>query len=95
MRGSWVRIPYGPSEIKMTSFEIKKHVLVPKHTKVSEKEKKELLQKYQISVFDLPLIKKNDPAIKDIEVKAGDIVKIIRNSPTAGESIFYRAVINI
>jgi len=77
------------------SFEIKKHVLVPKHSKLSEKDKKDLISKYNISVYDLPLIKKNDSAIKDLEVKAGDVIKIVRQSPTAGESLFYRCVVNV
>ncbi len=76
-------------------FDIKKHVLVPKHSKVSEKEKKEILEKYQISVFDLPFINKKDPAIEELEVEVGDIVKITRKSATAGEAVFYRCVVNV
>ena len=79
----------------MAKFDIKKHGLVPKHAKASEKEKKEVLEKYNISIYDLPLIKKNDPALKDLEVKSGDMVKVIRKSPTAGETIFYRCVVNV
>jgi DNA-directed RNA polymerase subunit H len=77
------------------SFEVKKHVLVPEHSLVSEREKKKILEKYKISVFDLPQIKKNDSAIKDLDVKSGDVIKITRKSPTAGESIFYRCVVNV
>lgn len=76
-------------------FDIKKHILVPKQIKVSDKEKKALLKKYGISVYDLPLIKKDDPAIKDLGVKSGDVVKVVRKSPTAGEAIFYRCVVNV
>ncbi len=77
------------------SFDVDKHVLVPKHTKVSEKEKKDIIEKYNITVYDLPLIKKNDPAIKYLDVKPGDIVKITRKSATAGEAAFYRCVVNV
>jgi DNA-directed RNA polymerase subunit H len=76
-------------------FDIKKHELVPKHAKASEKEKKEILEKYNISVYDLPYIKKNDPAIAELEASPGDIVKIIRKSPTAGVAVFYRCVVNV
>jgi DNA-directed RNA polymerase subunit H len=79
----------------MGNFDIRKHVLVPKHVKVSEKEKKDLLEKYRISVFDLPKIRIKDPALKGLDVKSGDIVKIIRESPTASEAIFYRCVVNV
>ncbi|MBU4242327.1 MAG: DNA-directed RNA polymerase subunit H, partial [Nanoarchaeota archaeon] len=41
----------------------------------------------------LPKISKNDPAIKELEVKKGDLIKIERKSPTIGKSIFYRVVV--
>jgi DNA-directed RNA polymerase subunit H len=75
-------------------IDISKHILVPKHIKISEKEKEVLFARYNISIKELPKIFKNDPAIKSLNAKPGDIIKIIRKSPTAGESIFYRGVIN-
>lgn len=72
---------------------VKDHFLVSKHSKVSEKEKKTLLELYNITEQDLPKIFSNDPAIQDIEVKPGDIIKISRKSPTAKETTFYRTVI--
>lgn len=72
---------------------VKSHVLIPKHIKLSEKEKKELFEKYNISLKELPKIKKNDPAIAQLNAEVGDVIKIIRKSPTAGEAIFYRGVI--
>ncbi len=68
------------------------HILVPKHVKLNEKEKKQLLEKYNISVNELPKINVKDPAIKDLKLEIGDVVKIVRISPTAGETIFYRSV---
>ena len=76
------------------AYDISKHTLVPKHTKLSEKEKEIILNKYNISVTQLPRILKNDSAIKDLKLKQGDVVKITRQSPTAGEIIFYRSVTN-
>jgi len=75
-------------------FEVAKHVLVPKHTKVSEKEKKELLEKYAIDLENLPRIQPTDAAIQHLDVKEGDIIKIERASPTAGETVFYRRVVS-
>ncbi len=76
-------------------YDIKKHLLVPEHIKLNDKEKKELLEKYHISLKELPKISKKDPAIDHLNPKEGDVIKIIRKSPTAGESIFYRGVINV
>jgi DNA-directed RNA polymerase subunit H len=70
------------------------HILIPKHSKLSEKETKELFERFSITIKELPRIKKSDPAIADLDVKAGDIVKIARKSQTAGKSIFYRGVVH-
>ena len=66
---------------------------MPEHSKLSEKDKKELLRKYNISLQNLPKILSSDAAIKSLSVKPGDVIKIIRSSETAGTSIFYRCVI--
>ena len=78
--------------LRMTKFEVSKHELVPKHSKLSEKDMKELFEKYSIEIQNLPRIFKNDPAIQELDIKEGDIVKISRKSPTAGETVFYRRV---
>ncbi len=75
-------------------FDIRDHVLVPEHIKLNSKEKKELLEKYHINLLELPKISIKDPALTDVDVAVGDVIKIIRKSSTAGKSIFYRAVIN-
>lgn len=76
------------------TFDVSKHNLVPRHSKLSDKERKEILTFYKISPKELPKIKKKDAAIANLEVKEGDIIKITRASLTAGESIFYRTVVN-
>jgi len=73
--------------------DILNNVLVPKHTIISESEKEELLAKLNISPKQLPKISVNDPAIKLLDAKVGDVIKITRKSPTAGTSIYYRIVI--
>lgn len=77
-----------------TKINISKHVLIPKHTKLSEKDKKDLFERYNISVTQLPKIKLSDPAIASLDLKVGDVVKIIRQSKTAGEAVFFRGVID-
>ncbi len=75
------------------AINITKHILVPKHTKLSEKEKKELFEKYNLIAIKLPKIKKNDAAIANLNAKPGDVIKIERESPTAGKSVYYRGVV--
>ena len=70
------------------------HVLVPKHEKISDKDKAALFEQYQISEKDLPKIPITDPAIRHLDLKVGDVIKITRTSPTAGHVYFYRGVSN-
>jgi DNA-directed RNA polymerase subunit H len=74
-------------------FNIMNHDLVPLHMLVSEKEKDDLLKKYNILPNQLPKILDTDPVAISIGAKPGQIVKIIRNSHTAKEAIAYRLVI--
>ncbi|MCF7866177.1 DNA-directed RNA polymerase subunit H [Candidatus Woesearchaeota archaeon] len=71
-----------------------KHVLVPEHSKLTEKERETLFIKYDISLKEIPKISITDAAIRHLDPKENDIIMIKRKSPTAGESIFYRGVIN-
>lgn len=75
-------------------FEVKKHTFVPKHEKVSEDEKNKILEKYGIGFKHLPKILANDPAVSELNVKQGDVVKITRKSPTAKQVAVYRGVVN-
>ncbi|MBS3128702.1 DNA-directed RNA polymerase subunit H [Candidatus Woesearchaeota archaeon] len=77
-----------------TKSEVTHHVLVPTHEKISDKEKQDLLKRYNITIKELPMILNKDPAIESLMLKDGDVVKIARASRTAGETIFYRRVIN-
>ncbi len=69
-----------------------KHVLVPKHEKISEKEKKELFEKYHIDVKQLPRINVKDAAIIHMNCEPGDVIKITRNSATSGKTLYFRGV---
>ena len=75
------------------AFNIFEHVLVPKHEILTPKEREELLTKYRVKPYQLPRIRASDPAVKAIGAKPGDIVRIIRDSPTAGKHIVYRYVV--
>lgn len=71
-----------------------KNFLIPPHRKISEEEVKTLLKKYQLeSTQKLPKIKLADQGLADIEgIAPGDVVEITRKS-FAGETKYYRMVI--
>ena len=71
------------------------HFDVPKHEIMTRKEAEEVLEKYHCKATDLPLIFVTDPAIIGIGVKPGDMIKITRKSATAGESFYYRYVVEV
>ena len=81
--------------MKKQKFKVDKHILTPKHSKLSEREKAQLLEKYHVTSKELPKIIKTDSAIKELDAKVGDLIKITRKSPTAGVSFFYRVVSDV
>ena len=77
---------------KEEHIDIFKSNLVPKHEILNGEETAELMKKYNIKLKNLPRIKKEDAVIKILGGKHGDVVRITRKSPTAGESFYYRVV---
>tara|TARA_B100000029_G_C17341579_1_gene875483 strand:- start:624 stop:875 length:252 start_codon:yes stop_codon:yes gene_type:complete len=71
------------------------HAYVPKHEIMSKKEAQKVLDKFNCKPTELPLIFVTDPAILGLGVKPGDMIKITRKSGTAGESTYYRYVVEI
>ena len=71
----------------------KKHKLVPMHKKLSEKERNEVLKRYNITIKELPKILSSDPALEGMDAHEGDIIKVQRKSSTAGDISYYRGVI--
>jgi len=74
-------------------MDITKHDFVPKHVLLTENEKEDVLKKYNILLRQLPRILLTDPVAKILNAKIGDVIKIIRKSPTAGETVYYRVVV--
>ncbi len=74
-------------------FKVSEHVLVPEHKKLTKEEKGELLEKYNITVKELPKILKNDPVVSHLSLETGDVIKITRKSPTLGKAVYYRVII--
>ena len=63
------------------------------HVLIKREKVKELIAELGIKKDALPRIDKTDAAIKLLNPEKGDVVKIIRDSPTAGQASYYRRVI--
>jgi DNA-directed RNA polymerase subunit H len=74
-------------------IDVFRHQLVPKHEIVPKREAEELLGRLHIKAHQLPYLAADDPAARQIGAKPWDIVKVTRLSPTAGEVVVYRYVI--
>jgi DNA-directed RNA polymerase subunit H len=77
----------------MVKKDILKHELVPNHVVLSKSDVKKMIKKLDVHPEQLGKIKSDDPVVKAIEAKPGDILKITRNSQTAGKFITYRLVL--
>jgi DNA-directed RNA polymerase subunit H len=81
--------------IKKIPVLVPDHVYVPKHEIMAKKDAQKVLDEFNCKPTELPLIFVTDPAILGLGVKPGDMIKITRKSGTAGESIYYRYVVEI
>ncbi|VVB71678.1 DNA-directed RNA polymerase subunit H [uncultured archaeon] len=80
--------------VRVTKFTVRDHEMVPEHVLLTPEESSLVLKSFGIEAPQLPKILVNDPAAKEIGAKVGDVIKIIRKSTTAKQSIFYRLVID-
>jgi DNA-directed RNA polymerase subunit H len=76
-----------------TRLNVLDHIMVPDHKIMSEEEVSQLFSSYSISSEQLPKMYHDDPAVKVIGAKIGDVIRIIRTSQTAGRAESYRLVI--
>jgi|TARA_B100001758_G_scaffold235006_1_gene234691 DNA-directed RNA polymerase subunit H (RpoH/RPB5) len=70
----------------------------PKHEKLSASQAKKELKEISVSLDELPLIRRSDPAVRKllddgVDVKIDDVIKITRSSKTGGSVPYYRRVI--
>ena len=85
--------PIATPKKKQKHYYVLEHKLVPNHEILSDKERKELLDKYNIEPEQLPKILDSDAAIISIGAEPGQIIRITRKSRTAKYATAYRFVI--
>lgn len=66
------------------------HILQPKHTKLSEKDAREVLNKLNVSKAQMPKILSNDPGLPE-GCEVGDVIKIERKF--GDKLVFYYRVV--
>ena len=74
------------------AFNILNHSAVPKHEILSDDEIEEIFADVDYDISQLPKIRVDDPVSKAIGAEEGDIIKITRQSETAGIFVTYRIV---
>jgi len=67
------------------------HILQPKHQKLKQEEVAKLLEKYNLSLAQLPKINFKDPALPE-NCEIGDVVRIERK--TKGKTVDYFRVVS-
>ena len=75
-----------------TKFNIQKHMLVPKHEIMTEEEISSEFRDVDYDFKNVPKIKVYDPVVLAIGARKGDILRITRESQTAGVFVTYRIV---
>ncbi len=69
------------------------HALVPKHEIMGEEEKKLVLTQFNATEEQFPFLFSTDPVVREVGAKPGDMIRITRVSDTAGETTYFRFVV--
>lgn len=81
-------------DLPSTQFNILQHELVPEHIKLSDEEKQEVYDKYNIrNDTQLPEISIYDPVAKALLLRPGNVCKIIRHDKISYVNEFYRVCV--
>jgi len=93
MEGCIIVVTKSMKEEIVEETKVTEHVLVPKHTILSDEDKKQILIQFNATEEQFPYLFSIDPVVREIGAKPGDMVKITRVSDTAGETTYYRFVV--
>lgn len=72
-----------------------KHTYMSIHEIVLGEELEKLISEQNINPEKLPQIFVTDPGLAHLDVKPGDVIKIIRKNKTIGDVFYYRKVVSI
>jgi len=74
------------------TLDVLSHFLIPEMKILSGAEKSKLFSKYDVDEKKLPRILAKDPAVKALEAKAGDVLRMKRDDGT-GKYYTYKVVV--
>ncbi|MFH0970686.1 MAG: DNA-directed RNA polymerase subunit H [Candidatus Diapherotrites archaeon] len=73
---------------------IAEHHLVPRHELLTKEDAHALLKQFGLDFDKLPRISVDDPMVVELKGNVDDVIRITRNSPVAGETLYYRRVVH-
>jgi DNA-directed RNA polymerase subunit H len=69
------------------------HIYQPKHEVLPKEEAELIFKKFNSKPSQLPYVLASDKGIQGLDAQPSDVIKITRKSSTAGESVYYRYVV--
>ncbi len=79
--------------IEKKDIKIVNHIYQPKHEILSKEEANLVFKKFNSKPSQLPYMMSSDKGIQGLDAQPSDVIKITRKSSTAGESVYYRYVV--
>ncbi len=79
--------------IEKKDIKIVDHIYQPTHKILSKEDAELVFKKFNSKPSQLPYIMSSDKGIQGLDAQPSDIIKITRKSSTAGESVYYRYVV--
>lgn len=81
-------------ELARLQYNVTKHVLVPRHEVMSDADVAEVMQRFHLrSKTQLPHILSSDPVAQYLALRPGQVVRVTRSSPSAGQYVSYRCCV--
>ena len=82
-----------PLSSEKKEIKIVDHVFQPKHEILPKEDAELIFKKFNSKPSQLPYIMASDKGIQGLDAQPSDVIKITRKSSTAGESVYYRYVV--